>query len=92
MSTSYREDCNRAKAAREGIVEQRPQRKGSKKDKPVIVEYRTTKAWIARLDPKMSIFDREWRRWGSYRTVEEAEKMITAQKRKRDLWEFRIID
>ncbi|KWN80857.1 hypothetical protein WM24_23780 [Burkholderia ubonensis] len=87
MSTSYREDCNRAKAAREGIVEQCPVRKGAKKDKPIIVEYCAAKKWAARIDP---IIDREWRRWGSYRTVEEAEKMIAGQKRKHDLFEFRI--
>lgn len=90
MSTSYREDCNRAKAAREGIIEQRPARKVGKKDKPIIVEYRRTEKWIANLDPAMTIFDRDWRRWGSYRTTAEAKKMIADQNRKRDLWEFRI--
>ncbi|VWC90128.1 hypothetical protein BLA17378_04511 [Burkholderia aenigmatica] len=90
MSTSYREDCNRAKAAREGIIEQRPARKGGKKNTPVVVEYRTSESFLVNCHWANEAFDREWRRWGNYRTIEEAEKMIADQKRKRDLWEFRI--
>jgi hypothetical protein len=84
---SYREDCNDAKAARQGIVEQRPLRIASKKSKPVIVQSRRHKRcalpqWM--IEPK-------WRKWGSYRTAEEAQKVIDLQSRKHsDLWEFRI--
>jgi hypothetical protein len=84
---SYRESCNEAKAVRAGIVEQRPIRPTSKKDKPVIVECRRH----LRCQLPESLVSKEWRKWNRYRTVEEAEKAMALQRRKlSDLWEFRI--
>lgn len=84
---SYREDCNDAKAARQGIVDQRPLVPKAKKDRPVIVQSRRHK----RCALPQSLVSLEWRKWGSYRTVEEAQKVIDLQSRKlSELWEFRI--
>jgi hypothetical protein len=87
VTQTYREDCNEAKAARQGIVEQRPLAPKAKKDKPVIVQSRRHKRCVL---PKW-LAEPEWRKWGSYRTVEEAQKVIDLQSCKlSDLWEFRI--
>lgn len=92
MAQSYREDCNQAKAARAGIVEQRPQPNRNKRAKPVAVEYRLSE--IARTQFRgnfWTIFGTEWSKWHSYRTQAEAEKAIADQQRKHpDLWEFRL--
>lgn len=86
---SYREDCNHAKAARAGIVEQRPVRPVAKKERPVVVEYTRH----PRCPLPVSLVSREWRKWGSYRTVEEAQRVVELQARKHsDLWEFRVKD
>jgi hypothetical protein len=88
MGQSYREDCNEAKAARQGIVEQRPARPVAKKEKPFMVEYRR--------HPRQAdcgLFRRftEWRKWGNYRTADEAQKVIDLQTRKHPtLWQFRL--
>lgn len=89
MVQSYREDCNEAKLAREGIVEQRPIRQKSKKDKPIVVEYRiqtkNTPGWL------LSFRNDKWHKWHSYRNREEAQTAIDNQIRKHSgLWEFRI--
>jgi hypothetical protein len=92
MGQSYREDCNEAKAARAGIVDQRPPPNRSRKAKPIVVEYRLSE--IARTTSKgnfWTIFGTEWSKWHSYRTTAEAEKAIADQQRKHpDLWEFRL--
>jgi hypothetical protein len=87
MGQSYREDCNEAKAARQGIVDQKPVRVAAKKDRPVIVEYR--------LSPDSGWPDwmhcREWRKWKSYRNVEEAERAMANMLRKHPtLWQYRL--
>lgn len=84
---SYREDCNDAKLARQGIVEQRPLVPKAKKDKRVVVQSRRHKRCVL---PEWLV-EPEWRKWGSYRTAEEAQKVVDLQTRKHsDLWEFRI--
>jgi hypothetical protein len=90
MAQSYREDCNDAKAARRGLVEQRPvSTKSKKKAKPVLLEYRRDR------DNKflrVLKWDRDWHRFNTYRTVEEAEKVMADQLRKHPgLWEFRVV-
>jgi hypothetical protein len=85
--SDYRESCNLAKAKRAGIIEQRPLTPKTKKDKPVIVQSRRHK----RCTLPRSLVTLEWRKWGSYRTAEEAQKVIDMQSRKHsELWEFRI--
>lgn len=85
--SDYREQCAKAKAARAGIVEQRPIRVAAKKDKPIVVQSRRHK----RCTLPHSMITLEWRKWGSYRTAEEAQRVIDLQSRKHsELWEFRI--
>ena len=78
MVKSYREDCNDAKAARRGLVDQRPIGGRSKREKPVIVEYRCTAEWAN----KAPWSKRDWRKFGAYRNKSEAEKVVTSQTRK----------
>ena len=93
MGQSYREDCNEAKAARQGIVDQRPVRPVSKKAKPVVVEYRLSerarKNFAGNFWSELKMGD--WHKWHAYRTVEEAQKAIDNDVRKNQgLWEFRL--
>jgi hypothetical protein len=89
--SDYRERCNEAKARRAGIVDQRPPPNRSKKAKPVVVEYRVSEETLKRHDGKFWRNFREWRKWHSYRTIEEAQKAIDNDVRKNHgLWEFRI--
>ena len=76
--TSYREASNNAKAARLGIVEQRPVGTKSRRDRPFVVECRF---------PKRE--DKFWK-WGSYRTESEAQRVIDTQARKLPFYEFRM--
>lgn len=79
---SYREDCNHAKAARRGEIEQRPVGRRAKREKPVIVEARHPngpfKSW------------RTWRKWKAYGTVAEAETARDNLARKYASMEFRL--
>jgi len=87
MSDS-RKSSNLAKAKREGIIEQRPQPNRNKRAKPIEVEYRLGQYSGINLSSM-----KKWQRWGSYRTLGEAQTMIERQLRKYpDLWEFRIKD
>jgi len=84
--SDYRERCNEAKSKRAGIVDQRAQPNRNKKEKSVIVESRRHPRC-----PFPRLIAPEWRKWGAYRTVEEAQKVIALQGRRlSDLWEFRI--
>lgn len=88
MVRSYRDDCNQAKLAREGIVEQKPIGGKSKRAKPIIVQYRT--APDCKLFPAW-MHQKKWRKWGSYRTVEEAQKVVRDQLRKHRIWIFQVL-
>ena len=89
--SDYRERSNEAKAKRIGIVDQRPQPNRSKKPKPVIVEYRISAETLKSHGGQFWKLYREWSKWHSYRTIEEAQKAIDNDIRKNQgLWEFRI--
>lgn len=83
MST-YREATIAGKAAKRGIVEQREQPQRSKKTKPVIVESRR-----APDDARGKWLNREWHKWGAYRTESEADMAIATLERKYRWLEFR---
>ena len=88
MSTTYREDCLKAKAAKAGIIEQRPVRGKSGKPRPVVLEFRTIPG-----HPLGSISGHKnrWLKWKAYRTEAEAQNAAEVQRRKHStLWEFRI--
>jgi hypothetical protein len=90
MVKSYREDCNEAKAAREGIIEQRPVSGKSKRPKSIVVEYRMSADWAQKFPAWMGGHD--WKKWKSYRAVAEAEKAMSDHMRKSGLYEFRLAD
>jgi hypothetical protein len=82
---SYREDCNAAKDARRGITEQKPVGRKSSKAAPKLfmLQY-------------MSHFHRyegnTWRKWGRYRTEEEANRAMAQMQRKLPTWGWRVVD
>jgi hypothetical protein len=86
MSSSYREQSNKAKDVRRGVTEQKSTSPKAPKRKDILVEYRT--------NPSHPFHQRSggsWQKWGKYRTLEEAQKTIKTQMRKYpNLWEFRI--
>lgn len=87
--TSYREAGNNAKAARLGIVEQRPVGTKSKRDRPFIVENRIKPdSRVAEAFKSSSWMN--WGKWGSYRTEAEAQRVIDTQARKLPFYEFRM--
>lgn len=84
--SSYREDCIKAKAVREGIVEQRPVSGKNGKVFPIVMEYRYT--WVFCWNGPG---DGKWRKWNRYRTKEEAQMAMDGLRRKRGAnWEFRL--
>lgn len=93
MSRSVREDINAAKAARQGVVEQRPVIKGRKdhKARPFVLYYRWTEEAAAKFGtPPFSKRMRLWSKRGSYRTREEAEKAAADLMRKQTSFETQI--
>lgn len=86
--SSYREDCNKAKAVRRGVEEQRPNTPKVPKKKTVRVDFRLKPRDLENL-PTLS----KWSKWGMYRTADEAQTMIDRELKKNPhLWEFRIIE
>lgn len=85
--SSYREQSSEAKDKRRGILEQRAVGGRSRKDKPVVVEDR-----IAPGHPLANSFPAwgEWSKFGRYRSVDEAQRVIDQQSRKFPFMEFRI--
>jgi len=91
--SDYRARSNQAKAARAGIVDQRPQPNRNKRAKPVVVEYRLSEHARTRFEGNFwsELRMGDWHKWHSYRTVEEAQKAIDNDMRKNQgLWEFRL--
>ena len=85
MSQSYRQDCNEAKAAREGVIEQRPVRgKAAYRGKrTVVVEYRTKS--------RTGYYVRDWTPWfRKYHTVKQAEEAVTTMNRHGGYFEYRM--
>lgn len=58
------------------------------KARPVVVEYRW-KAVTPGMESLMKDWD-VWRKYKTYRTLDEAQKMIEQQERKQSYYEFRI--
>lgn len=77
--SSYRETTIAGKAAKRGIVEQRPVASKSKRPRPVVVEYR-----------RAGNLPHDWRSWKSYRTAAEAEMAMAGMVRKYTWNEYRI--
>ncbi len=90
--SSYREDCLKAKAVKEGIIELRPVSGKNGKAKPVILEYRT----LPSHPMSQSIWagnGKEWTKWKAYRTVEKAQTAAENLRRKHStFYEFRLKD
>lgn len=80
--SSYREQGLQAKAARLGIVEQRPIGSKSKRARPFVLEYRPA-------NPKTER-GKQWREWDAYRTEDEAKRTMDQQSRKYYFYEFRL--
>lgn len=80
--SEYREESNRAKAARRGIVEQRPVGGKKRQAKQVVVEYRYPN-WPFK-------WAREWRKFGAYADTETAQAVIAAKTRSATSAEYRI--
>lgn len=86
---TYKEESLRAKAAREGIVEQRPLLPKARKERPVVLEYRTRKLpWNAppgEWGP--------WKTWGRYINRSSAQQSMTKRQNERwmkDRYEYRV--
>lgn len=84
--SDYREQANKAKAKREGIIDQRAIGTRSKRGRPFVVEYR-----MSPLSPTASLFKGggKWRKWGAYRTEVEAQQTLDSMQRKYSFYEFR---
>lgn len=89
---SYREDCNKAKAVKSGQIEiRRPSGKNGKL-KLVVVEYR--------LSPTSALYiafkrnnEKDWLKWKSYRSVNEATLAMENLIRKHPtLYEYRVVE
>ena len=80
--SSYREQSLKAKAAKAGITDQREGGTKSQRARPFILEYRPA-------NPK-SLIGHKWRRWGDYRTEDEANRTMTTQARKYHFYEWRL--
>lgn len=85
--SSYREQSLKAKAAREGIVEQRASPGKNKKPRPIIVELR-----MKTKDPMARFFtnSHKWRKCGAYRNEAEARAAMDQQSRKYSFYEYRL--
>ena len=86
---TYKEESLRAKAVREGIVEQRSQLPKSRKPRPIVVEYRYRKTpWSAppgEWGP--------WKTWGRYGKLDAAQQAMAAQLRanwRKGRYEYRV--
>jgi len=66
--------------------DRKPKRRSRKKEKPILVQWKTT---------KLSFFNwhRDWSTFGRYKSGEVAEKAIKDDKRKYpDFYEYRVVD
>ena len=80
--SSYREQCLKAKAVREGVIEARPAGSRNAKPRPIVVESRWIGSGISR--------DRAWSKWRAYRSEAEAQAAISNAGRKYGFLEFRL--
>lgn len=84
MSSSYRAQCNLAKQARAGIVEQRPGKGGprNKGERPFVLECL----------PRIRRDTEQWRKWSAYRSREEADRVLAKHARTLPSWGWRIVE
>ena len=80
--SSYREQGLQAKAARLGITDQRTGGTKSKRARPFVLECRLA-------NPKTER-GKQWRKWGEYRTEDEARRTMELQARKAAFYEWRL--
>lgn len=87
MTASYREQIVAAKEARVGVKDQRPVGSRSKRERPFVIEYRMK----PRTDGLKHLFPRSmmWRKWGAYRTLDEASAALDTLQRKNSFNEYR---
>ena len=79
---------SKVKDIRQGGIQQREYlRPVSKKDKPIIVEFRWKQEKHRLYFPESM---KTWRKFGNYRTLEIANKVMAEQERKHGLYEMRI--
>lgn len=84
MTVTYREASNAAKAARAGIVEQRPVSGRNKRARTAVVEFRRKPGRIGFAS------EHAWRKWRDYRNAEEARAAADNLARKYSFNEYRI--
>ena len=89
--SDWNEELPKFKAARAGIVEQRPLSSSkTRKPRPVVVEYRRARPYPPNLVALFSHDGRAWRKWGAYHSVAEAEQMVAGANRKYSFNEYRV--
>jgi hypothetical protein len=82
--SDYREDCIERKSVRAGIIEQKSLKTRNKRPRPFIVEccrHKDAPFYDSRKNP--------WKRWGAYRTAEEADKALQTLSRKYQFYDWR---
>lgn len=84
MST-YSEQGMKAKAAKLGIVEQRPVGSKNQRQRPYVLEQRSKPNGSSSFRPH-----EKWRKWHSYRTPEEANRAMEQLARKYHFYEYRV--
>lgn len=77
---TYKEETLRAKAVKEGIIDQRPLLPKSRKKRPVVLEYRWRAAAHCEPPGEWGL----WKTWGRYATETAAKQ--AADKHSREQW------
>lgn len=77
--SDYKEESNKVKDIKRGIVEPRPMPNHNKRERPVIVEVKYSFFGIG-----------TWKKYRNYRTTEEAEQAMAKLSRKYSFAEYRI--
>ena len=77
--SDYKEESNKVKDIKRGIVEPRPMPNHNKRERPVTVEVKYSFFGIGK-----------WKKYRNYRTTEEAEQAIAKLSRKYSFAEYRI--
>lgn len=87
MTASYREQNVAAKEARVGVKDQRPVGSRSKRERPFVIECRIKPRTdgLQQLSPRSPV----WRKWGAYRTLDEATAALENLQRKYPFKEYR---
>lgn len=81
MPESYREQSNKAKAVREGIISPTPVGGKNRRARPVAIEVKV----ISKTNP-----NKPWKKWRFYRNENEANMALKNLRIRYDFYEFRI--